>query len=275
MLIEFDKVTKRFPLTTANDSVSFNIALNSIHGVVGENGAGKSTIMKILYGMYSHDSGEIRFRGERVQFSSPLDAIRRGIGMVHQHFMLIPRLTVWENILLGQEGSFWISATERKTPQLKPIFESSGLGFRLTDTVESLSVGQRQQVEILKLLYRESQVLILDEPTAVLTPQETKDLFQRLRQLKAQGKTIVIITHKIAEVLELTDTVTVMRQGRVVAHAPTHTLDAEHLTELIIGQACPPPHPRAQEPPGQPILEVQGISTRSHRAPLNKLKLTV
>lgn len=233
--IEFRGIRKTFGAVVANDGVSFAIASRAVHGVVGENGAGKSTIMKVLYGMYAPDEGEIRLRGAKVDIASPQDAIRLGIGMVHQHFMLVPTMTVWQNVVLGAEGGFRLDEAAIRE-KLDAIQKEFGFSLDLDAVVDALPVGHQQQVELLKLLYRNSAILILDEPTAVLTPQEVDSLFTRLAALRERGKTIVLITHKLKEILRFTQTVTVMRQGRVVDTVPTASLTEETLAEKIIGR---------------------------------------
>jgi len=232
--VEFRKIRKTFDTVLANDGVSFGIHRHSIHGVVGENGAGKSTIMKILYGMYRPDSGEIVVRGDTTRIRNPEAAIRLGIGMVHQHFMLVPTLTVWQNVILGNRG---LRIDENAViARLGAVSAEFGFSLALDAVIEDLSVGEQQQVELLKLLYHNSEILILDEPTAVLTPQEVEHLFERLKSLWQRGKTIVLITHKLREILRFTQTVTIMRQGKVVETTSTSSLTEESLAEKIIGR---------------------------------------
>ncbi len=273
-MIEFDRVSKYFQSNTANQDVTFSIDAGTIHGIVGENGAGKSTIMKIFYGILTPDSGAIRFQGETVRFRTPRDAITRGIGMVHQHFKLVPALTAWENILLGDEQGFWISES-RALGMLSDLAKNYGINFSLSEFVSNLSVGQRQQVEILKLLYRKSTVLILDEPTAVLTPQETHQLFEWLRRLRGEGKTVVIITHKLHEVLALTDNVTVMRRGAVVDTRPTASLNPLQLAELIMGAGIATQVPRISIKSSEPILEFGHVSSATGPCPLRDVSFAI
>ena len=214
-LIELEAIAKAFGDCVANDGVSLAVEAGTIHALVGENGAGKSTLMKILYGLYPPDAGVIRIAGEAVRLRSPADALARGLGMVHQHFMLVGPLTVAENIMLGREprsGPFLDTA--RAAAAVRALSDRYGLAVDPDARVETLSVGEQQRVEILKALHHGARILILDEPTAVLTPQETEELFAVLRELKAAGTTIVLITHKLREVLDLSDRVTVMRRGR-------------------------------------------------------------
>jgi len=202
--IELRGITKRFPGVIANDNVNLAVEQGEIHAIVGENGAGKSTLMKILYGMQPPDEGEMFVNGEQVQLGSPSDAIALGIGMVHQHFMLADNLTVLENVILGSEPTRSLGRLDLKAAKahLAEVGESYGLTIDADDLVESLEVGERQRVEIIKVLYRGARILILDEPTAVLVPQEVEELFRNMRELKAAGATILFIDHKLEEVLE-------------------------------------------------------------------------
>ncbi|HZN11884.1 MAG TPA: ABC transporter ATP-binding protein [Blastocatellia bacterium] len=249
-IIEMRGITKRFGGVTANDHVDLAIPAGTIHAIVGENGAGKSTAMKILYGFYTADEGEIWVDGERREIRSPHDAIQLGLGMVHQHFMLVPPMTVAENVVLGAEpgrgGRVEFREAEARIGAL-----SSDFGFAVDPRarVADLSVGQQQRVEVLKALYRGARVLILDEPTAVLTPPEVEEFFRILRAMRGEGKTIVIITHKLAEVLALSDNVTVMRDGRVVGGRPTCETSAAELARLMVGREV---LLRVEKPPARP-----------------------
>ncbi len=236
--VRLKSITKRFGTVLANDAVDIDIKDGSIHAIIGENGAGKTTIMEILYGFYQANSGEIELHGKKVHISNPHDAIHHGIGMVHQHFMLIPPMSVAENIILGIEptntaGVLKLGEAEKKIERLS---EEYGLQIDPQAKVESLSVGLEQRVEILKALYRDVDILILDEPTAVLTPLEVKEFFQILRTLKEQGKTIILITHKLEEVLEVSDQITVMRNGKKVGDLPTSEASAEILANMMVGR---------------------------------------
>ncbi|MDX3070112.1 ATP-binding cassette domain-containing protein, partial [Streptomyces sp. ND04-05B] len=204
--VELAGITKRFPGVVANHDIHLTVRKGTVHALVGENGAGKSTLMKILYGMQKPDEGTIAVDGEQVSFSSPADAITRGIGMVHQHFMLADNLTVLENVVLGSEKLHGIGAKARR--RIKEISERYGFGVRPDVLVEELGVAERQRVEILKVLYRGARTLILDEPTAVLVPQEVDSLFANLRELKAQGLAVIFISHKLGEVLSVADEIT-------------------------------------------------------------------
>ncbi|CAM5412516.1 Vitamin B12 import ATP-binding protein BtuD [Streptomyces violaceorubidus] len=215
--VELAGITKRFPGVVANHDIHLTVRKGTVHALVGENGAGKSTLMKILYGMQKPDEGTIAVDGEKVTFSSPADAIVRGIGMVHQHFMLADNLTVLENVVLGSEKLYGIGARARR--KIKEISERYGLGVRPDVLVEELGVAARQRVEILKVLYRGARTLILDEPTAVLVPQEVDALFDNLRELKAEGLSVIFISHKLGEVLSVADEITVIRRGTTVGTA--------------------------------------------------------
>jgi simple sugar transport system ATP-binding protein len=236
--LEARGIVKRFPSVVANDGVSFSVARGEVHALLGENGAGKSTLMNILYGLYQPDEGQVLVNGEPVQFASPRDAIARGIGMVHQHFMLVPPLTVTENIMLGAEsrrGLFLDRAAA--AARIRALSGQYGLDVNPDAIIENLSVGAQQRVEILKAFYRDASVLILDEPTAVLTPQEADDLFVIMRGLRAEGKSIVFITHKLREVLAIADRITVLRGGRVVGQANAADVTEQDLATLMVGRS--------------------------------------
>jgi general nucleoside transport system ATP-binding protein len=236
-MLELKNITKTFGSVTANDNVSMKIESGSIHAIVGENGAGKSTIMRIAYGFYAADSGEIFLDGTQVEIRSPEDAIRLGIGMVHQHFMLVDTMTVAENIVLGAETGGALSLDlDKANKEILALSNELKLGVNPRSLIEDLSVGVQQKVELLKALYRDAKILILDEPTAVLTPQETEDFFNILRQMKTQGKTIIIITHKLEEVLAISDDVTVMRDGKTVGKVKTAGTNAKELAKMIVGR---------------------------------------
>ncbi|MBT9502065.1 MAG: ABC transporter ATP-binding protein [Burkholderiaceae bacterium] len=235
--VEMLGITKRFGTVLANDQIELKIAAGTIHGVVGENGAGKSTLMSILYGFYQADEGEIRLQGKPVQIRSSTEAIAQGVGMVHQHFMLVEPLSALENILLGAEDGWLLAKARQKAEaRLKTLMETHHLPVDLHKLVEAMPVGEQQRLEILKALFRRARILILDEPTGVLTPQEAAQLFTILRELRAQGVTVVLITHKLQEIMDVTDNVTVMRAGRVVAQRRTQDTSREELAELMIGR---------------------------------------
>ncbi len=260
-MIELRNITKRFANVLANDSVSFKVAPGTIHAIVGENGAGKSTAMRIAYGFYTADSGEILINGEVREIRTPHDAIALGIGMVHQHFMLVEPMTVAENIVLGAEPGSAVSLDLRKAgEEIRRVSDEFKLSVNPTATIESLSVGQQQRVELLKALYRHAQLLILDEPTAVLTPQEVEEFFAILRSMREQGKTIVIITHKLSEVLAISDNVTVMRDGKVVGDLKTSETNAADLARLMVGREV---LLRVEKPAAKPadvVLSLKGLS---------------
>ncbi len=259
--IELRGIDKRFGAVHANRSVDFSVAKGSIHGIVGENGAGKSTLMNILYGFLQADSGEIRAAGRTVEIRRPKDAIAVGIGMVHQHFMLVEPFTVLENIVLGAEGGVWTEqsfARARRT--LEELEKDYGLAVELDARVGELSVGVQQRVEILKVLYRGAETLILDEPTAVLTPQETDYLFRILRRLKEEGKTVLLITHKLQEIMDVTDRVTVMRTGAVVGTKRTEETSKEELAEMMVGRKVLLRVEKAPAEPGEALLQVEQLS---------------
>ena len=222
----------------ANDTISFAVPAGTIHGIIGENGAGKSTLMSIVYGYYQADSGEILVGGNAVHVDGPQDALGHGIGMVHQHFMLVEPFSVLENVILGAEsGQMLQPSLDAARDELERLERDYNLEVDPDATVESLPVGLRQRVEILKALYRGADILILDEPTGVLTPQEVDHLFRILRALRDQGKTVILITHKLREIMALTENVTVMRQGQVVANVKTEETSREQLAELMVGRS--------------------------------------
>ncbi len=250
--VELRHISKRFPGVIANKDVSLKVESGSVHALVGENGAGKSTVMKILYGMQRPDSGEILVNGQQAQFRNPNDAIDAGIGMVHQHFMLADNLTVLENIILGSEPKHRATidfVTARK--KIVEMAQQYGLDIDPDILVEELGVGQRQRVEILKVLFRGARILIFDEPTAVLVPQEVDELFAALEGLRAEGMALIFISHKLDEVLRVADEVTVVRQGSTVAQVKSKDVTARQLAELMVGSELPKPstvgHTRREE----------------------------
>ncbi|MCB6182659.1 ABC transporter ATP-binding protein [Leeia sp. TBRC 13508] len=264
--IELLNIDKRFGDVHANRDVSLSIYQGSIHGIIGENGAGKSTLMSILYGYYQADKGSIRVRQKEVNIRNSHDAIRLGIGMVHQHFMLVDNFSVLENIVLGAEGGFVLKGgMAAARDHLKRLNQDYGLEVDPDAIVGELGVGLQQRVEILKALYRGAEVLILDEPTAVLTPQEADHLFRILRALRDQGKTVVIITHKLREVIDVTDHVTVMRAGEVVGNVLTKEVDTEQLADLMVGRKVNLKVEKRQSEPGAVVLDVQQINLQDAR----------
>ncbi|MFF4773052.1 ABC transporter ATP-binding protein [Microtetraspora fusca] len=260
--VELKGITKRFPGVVANRDICLSVAKGHIHAVVGENGAGKSTLMKILYGMQRPDEGEIRIDGSAVSFHTPADAIAAGIGMVHQHFMLADNLTVLENVILGSEprkGGLAIDfGSARK--KIREISDAYGLGVDPDALVEDLGVGDRQRVEILKVLYRGARILILDEPTAVLVPHEVDELFDNLRVLVREGLTILFISHKLDEVLKVADAITVIRRGTTVASVDPREVTARKLAELMVGSELPSPETRESTVTDVVTLEVSGLT---------------
>ncbi|AVH56882.1 MULTISPECIES: ABC transporter ATP-binding protein [Streptomyces] len=256
--VELAGITKRFPGVVANHDIHLSVRRGTVHALVGENGAGKSTLMKILYGMQKPDEGTIAVNGEQVTFSSPADAIARGIGMVHQHFMLADNLTVLENVVLGSEKLYGIGARARR--KIVEISERYGLGVRPDLLVESLGVADRQRVEILKVLYRGARILILDEPTAVLVPQEVDALFDNLRELKAEGLCVIFISHKLGEVLSVADDITVIRRGTTVGTAVPSETTPRQLAELMVGSELPTPETAESTVTDKPVIEVKGLT---------------
>jgi simple sugar transport system ATP-binding protein len=266
-ILELRGITKRFPGVLANDHIDLTLEPGEIHCLLGENGAGKTTLMNILYGLYQPDEGEIVVRGQRITVHSPSDAIKAGIGMVHQHFMLVPVFTVTENVMLGDEivrpGGF----LDRKTAAAKisHISEQYKLEVNPEDYVKDLPVGVQQRVEIIKLLYREADILILDEPTAVLTPQETDELFKIMRSLVDQGKSIIFITHKLREVMEFADRITVIRRGKVVGEALPAEADQLKLAEMMVGRAVKLELDKAPAKVGDVVLSVENLTVLDER----------
>lgn len=259
--VEFRKISKAFGAVQANADVSFTIDQGSIHGVIGENGAGKSTLMSILYGYYRADSGQLLIDGQERSIRTSMDAIALGIGMVHQHFMLVENMTVLDNVMLGSEGGFKLASQRAQVEaKLREICARYRLDVDPLATVHDLSVGAQQRVEILKQIYRSANILILDEPTAVLTAQETASLFEILRLFKEQGKTIILITHKLGEIMDITDQVTVMRAGRVVGAVATATTSKEQLANMMVGRPIQSELPRAPFNPGAPVLDVRSLN---------------
>jgi simple sugar transport system ATP-binding protein len=267
--IELIAINKSFGAVHANKDVSLSVERGTIHGIVGENGAGKSTLMSILYGFYEADSGEIRVNGAPIRIRSSNDAIQAGIGMVHQHFMLVEPLTVVENVMLGAEGGAMLRAGEAKVrKELARLAKDYGLDIDMDATVGDLSVGLQQRVEILKALYRGADILILDEPTAVLTPAEADALFELLRSLKQQGKTVILITHKLREIMAITDRVSVMRRGEMVATLETANTSPPELAELMVGRRVLLRVEKTEKAPGAPLLEVRNLSVIDARGVL-------
>ena len=255
-------INKRFGAVQANRDVTLSVAAGTVHGIVGENGAGKSTLMSILYGFYQADSGTIEIEGRPAQIRGSREAIALGIGMVHQHFMLVDPLSALDNIMLGAEPDWRLNnARAEVRAKLEALMRDTGLQVRLDLAVEDLPVGERQRLEILKALHRGARILILDEPTAVLTPQETEALFVVLRRLREQGTTILLITHKLKEILALCDQVTVMRAGQVVLDCPIADTSLDKLAEAMVGRRVQLGRDAAsaRPTPGAPLLEARGL----------------
>jgi simple sugar transport system ATP-binding protein len=260
-VLELRGITKRFPGVLANDKITLTLEPGEIHALLGENGAGKTTLMNILYGLYAPDEGEIIVRGTPVRITSPTDAIARGIGMVHQHFMLIPVFTVTENVMLGQETMRGGIFLDRKTAatRVQEISDQYGLAVEANAYVKDLPVGVQQRVEIVKLLYRSADILILDEPTAVLTPQEADELFKIMRTLAQQGKSIIFITHKLREVLDVADRITVIRRGAVVGETRPAQADKAKLAEMMVGRQVRLEVDKEEHTAGDPVLVAENI----------------
>jgi general nucleoside transport system ATP-binding protein len=266
--LELRGISKRFPGVIANDGVDLVVQPGEIHALLGENGAGKSTLMNVLYGLYHPDEGEILVDDSPVRFAGPGDAIRAGIGMVHQHFMLVPVFTVAENVTLGVEptrGPFRFLDRPDARKRITEVSERHGLHVDPDAVVEDLPVGVRQRVEIVKALYRKSNVLILDEPTAVLTPQEDIELFEVMRSLAEAGTSIIFITHKLNEVLEVADRITVLRGGKVVGSTTPAETDEAELARMMVGRPVQLQVTKPEARPAEPVLEVRGLSVRDDR----------
>ncbi len=264
--IELIGIDKRFGAVHANKDVTLSIGKGSIHGIIGENGAGKSTLMSILFGFYSADKGEIRIDGKPVKIKSSADAISHGIGMVHQHFMLVDPFTVLENVVLGAEGGVLIGpALAKARAELERLARDYELDVDPDAIVGKLPVGLQQRVEILKALFKGAEVLILDEPTGVLTPDEADHLFRILGQLRGQGKTVILITHKLREIMAITDQVSVMRRGELVANRQTRTTNVGELAELMVGRSVLLRVEKGPAKPGKTILSVENLTVKDHQ----------
>ena len=264
--VEMHSIVKRFPGVLANDCVDFDLRPGEIHALLGENGAGKSTLMNVLTGLYRPDEGTIHVRGRPVEFRSPRDAIASGLGMVHQHFMLVPSQTVTENILLGLDEPRFLMRLPRYEQRIAALAHEYGLHVDPRCKIWQISVGEQQRVEILKMLYRGAEILILDEPTAVLAPQEVQDLFRILRSMVAGGKSIVFISHKLGEVMSIADRITVLRKGQVTAAGlrPVDTTIAD-LARLMVGRTVLFRVERPPREPGEVVLSVESLSTDNDR----------
>ena len=264
-VLELHQINKSFGHVQANKDISLIVNKGDIHGIVGENGAGKSTLMSIVYGYYQADSGYIKINDKKIKIKSPHESILSGIGMVHQHFMLVENFTVVENIILGFEGEFVFGEKlDQAKKSLIKLCEDYSLKIDLDATISDLSVGFRQRVEILKALYRGAEILILDEPTGVLTPQEVDELFKILRSLKEQGKTIILITHKLNEIVALTDRVTVMRLGEIVGETNTGDTTKDQLAEMMVGRSVLLRIDKRKPNIGDTIFEVKNINVKDN-----------
>jgi len=266
LAIELKGISKSFGSVQANKDIDLPVRKGTIHGIIGENGAGKSTLMSILYGFYHADKGDIFINGQKTRIADSQAAISAGIGMVHQHFMLVQNFSVLENIILGAEGGTVLNSAVRKARgELDRLEKEYALEVDPDALIEDLPVGLQQRVEILKALYRGAEILILDEPTGVLTPAEADHLFRILEQLKSQGKTIILITHKLREIMAITDTVSVMRRGEMVATRPTAKTSVEELAELMVGRRVLLRVDKGKASPGKVKLSVEGLSVRDTR----------
>ena len=265
-LLELQGITKRFPGVLANDRIDFDVRPGEVHTLLGENGAGKSTLMKILYGLYQADEGEIRLRGEPVTIQSPSDAIEHGIGMIHQHFMLVPTLTVAENVALGLPSARRLlqdlAPVERR---IRELSETYGLAVDPSAYIWQLAVGERQRVEIMKAIYRDVSLLILDEPTSVLTPAEVDDLFVTLRQMTGGGRGLVFISHKLHEVMSLSDRITVLRGGRVAGRTMPSETSREQLAHMMVGREVSLAPKRGESAAGRARITIEGLEVLGDR----------
>lgn len=254
--MEMRNITKKFPGIVANKKVNIKVFKGEIHGLLGENGAGKTTLMNILFGIYKQDDGEIIYKGEKVEFRSPKDAIKAGIGMVHQHFNLVETLTVWQNVVLGR-GEFILKDEKKK---LLDVINKYGIKINLDARISTLSVGEKQRVEILKALYRDVELLILDEPTAILTPQETRTLFESLRKMVKSGLTVIFITHKLKEALDVTDRITILRNGEVVRVVETAKTNEVELAKMMVGKEVVLKPIKRQKKKGKKVLKIENVT---------------
>jgi simple sugar transport system ATP-binding protein len=271
-VIRVEGITKRFPGVLANDDINFDLALGEIHALLGENGAGKTTLMNIVYGLYMSDQGQIYINGNQVEIQDPNDALANGIGMVHQHFMLVPVMTVAENLMLGHEitrglplGPLARLDRQQVSREIKELADSHGLAVNPDAYIHELSVGEQQRVEIVKALYRGADVLILDEPTAVLTPQEAEDLFAIMRSLVERGKSIIFITHKLKEVLAIAHRITVLRDGKVVGTTEPGKTDESELAAMMVGREVILRVEKRPAQPGEVVLAVQELHVLDDR----------
>lgn len=265
-IIEMKQITKIFPGIVANDKIDFDLLKGETHVLLGENGAGKTTLMNVLYGLYQPEYGEILVNGTATKINSPHDAIKLGIGMVHQHFMLVNNLTVTENIILGMEPRKGIKIDMNKAiSEVEKLSKTYGFDVNPKDKIEDLSVGKQQKVEILKALYRKANVLILDEPTAVLTPQEIEELGEIINVLKKEGKSFILITHKLKEVMSMSDRITIVRRGKVIQTLKTQDTNMDKLAEMMVGRKVNLTINKNDKEPGETILEVKNLNAEDDR----------
>ena len=265
-IIEMLNITKEFPGIKANDNVTLKLKKGEIHALLGENGAGKSTLMSVLFGLYEPEKGEIRKNGRRVSIRTPNDATDLGIGMVHQHFRLVDVFTVLDNIILGAESTFLGFIKRRNAREkLEAIMKKYGMHLPLDKKVEEITVGMQQKAEILKMLYRENEILIFDEPTAVLTHGETKELMKTMKSFSNEGKTILFITHKLDEIMEISDRVTVMRKGQYVGTVETKDVNQNILSEMMVGRPVEMTLKKEKSKPGKSVLSVKGLTVASEK----------
>lgn len=259
LAIEMKNISKSFGTLRANDNVNLSVRKGEVHALLGENGAGKSTLMNMLSGIYTPDSGHIKINGQKVHFSSPKDSIKLGIGMIHQHFKLVDVMTAKENVIIGQPTSFFVHG-KRLAKNVKALSDQYGLDIDPDKKVYDMSVGEKQTLEIIKVLYRGAEILIMDEPTAVLTPQEIKKLFRVIRNMKEQGCSIVIITHKLNEVMEISDRVTVLRKGQSIGTVETKNVDVSNLIEMMVGKKVDLSIEKKKIANKQPILKMDEVT---------------
>ncbi|MSX17142.1 MAG: ATP-binding cassette domain-containing protein [Actinobacteria bacterium] len=268
-------ISKSFPGVLANQDVSFDVSAGEVHSLLGENGAGKSTLAAILTGLYQPDAGHVELNGARVALKSPRHGLALGIGMVHQHFRLVSQFTVAENISLGDRKQNWILSTKKVEEAVREIGERYGLPVDPRARINELTVGEQQRVEIIKTLYRGAQVLLLDEPTSVLTPQEVTTLFDSVRTLASEGKSVIFISHKLGEVMDISDRVTVMRDGKVVGNTAVADTSREELARMMVGRDVDLSAIRATKPAGAPLLEVRDLTAKSARSHVSNASIVV
>lgn len=274
--IQMEKITKTFGAIRANEDVNLTVLNGEVHALLGENGAGKSTLMNMLAGIYTPDSGRIIINGEGVHFASPRDSIKRGIGMVHQHFKLIDVLSARDNIIIGQDIKFFLKGRQL-SEKIKELSDQYGLDVNLSKKVYEMSVGEKQTLEIIKVLYRGARILIMDEPTAVLTPQEIKRLFEIIRNMKEQGCAVVIITHKLNEVMEISDRVTVLRKGKSIDTVRTNGVEIPDLIEMMVGKKMDLSIKRENYSQKKPLLELDNVTVydKDKKAAISEVSFTV